>query len=572
MPSQVQTVIKIDLCASKAFSALKEASNPLIRTDALKKLLDVSRQVFPDSEDRFPDGSFYKADGDAVYYLIEKPSVALRGAIEFMQSWYEQGLPAYPECRAFLDRGFVDQVPAPGKAELTGKVFENILVFEKGLQEGKIFLTEEVVDNTDHTMTKFVYHSTYSPRKGEQIRVYSVDYLDPRTVADSSLIHALFVANPKSSEARSRFYELFLIEYLLETAELSDLQTLIVWARQRNYPLPPKNELQKLLSSSDWISADTGAAPPRYRLKPEARTEIDQAKQTYLQAQKACVEEVSKSVMDTVKSSAALEGVKLDQLVEEYLCSVFSEIRMMANYFRSTYHLFESGPETFRRFEHIIKRHLGEIRRGYFEEWRDAFLLGLKVACEKDNLYIASVFHNVLATYYLNRASQASAYQVDKLKRRHIYIDTNVLYSLLVPASNYHDIAHYFVSRLQKLGVSVRVFPFTVDEYEHSLREVERNMGSGGPSQFIIEWNPWLYQEFKLNEAKYLGRMSVCRLTFSVLEDAAVTKENTDAVSERLAVHGLALESEYRLARTPEHDGELTMGPLTVLGLHLPTE
>lgn len=219
----------------------------------------------------------------------------------------------------------------------------------------------------------------------------------------------------------------------------------------------------------------------------------------------------------------------------------------MANYFRSTSHLFESGPDTFKRLDYIIKRHFGDISYKYFDEWRDAFLLGLKTVSEKGNLYIASVFHNVLATYYLNRASQASAYQVDRLKKREIYIDTNVLYSLLVPASNYHETTSYFVSRLKKLGINLRVFPFTLEEYEHSLQIVERNVGPQGPSEFVVRWNPWLYQEYKLNSSRYLGRISVCRMSFSILQDMPLTDENRNVINKRLAEQGLVLEDRYEM-------------------------
>src|SRR6266571_490893 len=119
-------VAKIDLVGSKVFAQAREKQEPDVRTRALNKLLDVAKGSFPQADSSFPAGTFYKADGDAVTYILESPSVALRSAIEFMQTWYQEGLPTFPECRVFLDYGALDTLVVPGKVELTGKPFENI--------------------------------------------------------------------------------------------------------------------------------------------------------------------------------------------------------------------------------------------------------------------------------------------------------------------------------------------------------------------------------------------------------------------------------------------------------------
>jgi hypothetical protein len=191
----IATIIKIDLCKSKAFASQGERFNPSVRTRALSRLMTISQSCFPLSDLPYPKGSFYKADGDAVYYIIDKPSVGLRGVIEFMQSWYHQALPDYPECQVFLDRGYIEQIPVPGKTELTGKPFENISVFEKGLEERKIFLSGGVIESADQTMATFRFYQSVIPREGDSLKLYIVDSLDPRTIQDSSLIHALDTFN-----------------------------------------------------------------------------------------------------------------------------------------------------------------------------------------------------------------------------------------------------------------------------------------------------------------------------------------------------------------------------------------
>ena len=65
-----QVVTKIDLCGSKAFAAAQATKDPLVRSDVLKRLLELSQRCFPASSVPYPGGSFYKADGDAVYFIL----------------------------------------------------------------------------------------------------------------------------------------------------------------------------------------------------------------------------------------------------------------------------------------------------------------------------------------------------------------------------------------------------------------------------------------------------------------------------------------------------------------------
>lgn len=533
-------VVKIDLCRSKIFAGEQERRNPSIRTDALNRMIEVSKASFPRADEPYPQGSFYKADGDALYYIVEKPSVALRGAIEFMQTWCHQGIPQYPECRIYLDRGHIDAIAAPGRTELTGKPFENISVFEKGLDEGKIYLTLDVVESVDQTMAKFRFYRSVVPRKGESLRLYVVDFDDPRTVSDSSLLHALFVAHPVGTEARERLFELFVVEYLLDHGTLDDVALFETWARGKNYPLPPTAQLRGIMTKFSFVELQPAGS---YRLRAGAKEEVENAREHFRRARESCTTEVMRSVVDGTGRKSAVEGLVLSDMLEEYLCAVFSEIRMMANYFWATLQLFDAGPEHFARFDYVLRRRLDDERLAYFDEWRRGFLNGLRNVSAEGNLYIAAVFHNVLATYYLNRAGQTSPYQIDKLKQRDIFLDTNIFYSLLVPASSYHEVTQYFMQRLTKMGILARILLVTLAEYEEHLAFVERNTDARGqPSALLVRKNPWLWQEYKKNPARYLQRFGVCRQMFSVAHELVVEEENYTELSERLKVKGVQLE------------------------------
>lgn len=107
------------------------------RKQLLEKLLEISRGKFPQSDKKYPSGSYYKAEGDAVYFILEKPTVALRAAIEFMQAWFNAkvaDLDRCPDCRIIIDRGDIQSVDTPAGADFVSPAFENIAVAEKGLQ------------------------------------------------------------------------------------------------------------------------------------------------------------------------------------------------------------------------------------------------------------------------------------------------------------------------------------------------------------------------------------------------------------------------------------------------------
>ena len=533
------TVVKIDLCGSKTYAAQREAANPTVRTDALKRLLTASQASFPNATAAYPSGSFHKAEGDAVYYVLEKPSVALRGAIEFMQLWFNETYVDLPDCRVFLDRSSIDVLEVVGRTELTGRAFENISLIEKGRPEGRIYVSRGVVDAVDSTMARFGFIETLEVRTGESLGLFCVDFDDPRTVRDTSLVHALFVAHPRADEARERIFELFLFEYLLEANEMRTIQEFSIWARAKDYSLPSNDHLMALLKRSPSFEQQDGI----WRLTDVARAEVTASREEYRESRTGCVAIVREALRNATRRSDADEGLPLEDIAEEYLCGVFSETRIMANYFRSTEQLFDSPPDLFDRFDYILRRRLDSARCAYYAEWRRGFITGLKAAASDRNAFISAVFHNVLATYYLNRAGQVSAYQVERLKERAIYLDTNVLYSLLVEASPFHEVASYFIERLAKLGTRARVLPISVWEYEESLLFVERNYDSHGPREPIVRRNPWLFQQFMSDRARYLDSMAVCRQAHSVARDLEVTEENHQVIATRLSELGLELEA-----------------------------
>lgn len=163
----IATIVKIDLVGSKSVSAAHQLKNPAIRKQLLEKLIEISKSRFPQSDQKFPAGSFYKAEGDAAYFILDKPTVALRATIEFMQSWFNVRLPDLekcPDCRIMIDRGDIQTVDTPAGDDFVSAAFENIAVAEKGLQGGGIYASSDVVENCDRTLARFTSYSSVQPR------------------------------------------------------------------------------------------------------------------------------------------------------------------------------------------------------------------------------------------------------------------------------------------------------------------------------------------------------------------------------------------------------------------------
>lgn len=127
-----------------------------------------------------------------------------------------------------------------------------------------------------------------------------------------------------------------------------------------------------------------------------------------------------------------------------------------------------------------------------------------------------------------------------------------MLYSSRVPASGYHDSVNYFVDRLRELGVIIRVFPFTVEEYEKSLALTEQEFNK--KSTFLLRWNPWLYQEFMLHQARYLGQIGVCRQQYSVAKGKAVASGAYDAIDSELNKNDMSLDRDFTRLSADERD------------------
>ena len=541
-----QVVVKIDLCKSKLFSREREAEDPEIRKVLAEKLEEIALEQFPYSEKKYPEGSFYKAEGDAVYFILEKPTVAIRSAIEFMKEWFYRGIKqSFPEAKIIIHRGRIDSISVPEGKDFVGKVFEDISVVEKTLDEGNIYVTEHVRKNADLTISKFVNYGRRKVSANETVTIFCVAFCDPRTFENDALAHLLFIAHKESAETRNKIFRFFLVEYLIENGQLSELDKFEDWSRSKGYSYLPRNEIKQLLSDKTLFELECIGNISTYRLREERILEIKREQEKYKVAVEQAVKTVCDEIIKDTGTEKAIDGFDIKKIMDEYLCGLFSEIRMMANYFRDTFHFYESDLKTFERYDYIIDRNLVNLDETVANKWKKAFIRGLKKVSEQESIYISAIFHNILAGYYMNRSFHSSPYQLEKLQNRRIFLDTNVLYSIRCESSSYHERVQYFVERLKAINVHLKVYPFTLEEFETSLRRVEIEYKKDPYSPFWITWNPWLYQEFKSRPYKYLNDIGVCRITYSVAKDRPILKENYTALEEESGKINIAIESNY---------------------------
>jgi hypothetical protein len=376
------------------------------------------------------------------------------------------------------------------------------------------------------------------------LRLFRVEFEDPRTLRDSSLIHAFFVAHPAAQSVRIRLIELFLVEYMMENGSLIAIDHFETWLDQHHYPALSPAMVVDTLASSEYFYRPAEASFA-YALRAETREDIEAERISYTRSQTECIELVKTSLREVTDSEAPVELTNLLPLVDEYLSAVFFEIRLMANYLRRTDQVFESSTQTLRKFDHIINRRLKGLSEGATDIWRTSFIRGLKRAAELKNAYVATIFHNVLATYYLNRSQRTARYQRDRLKGRTLYVDTNVLYAARVGASSHHEISMYLLAQLGDLGFGLRVFPFSIREYEDSLRSVDRAFHNGVPEPWVIENNPWIYQEFRLNHSAYFT-FSACREVHSISKAETFSEVDFDRMDEELAPLGIKIERNFQ--------------------------
>lgn len=324
-----------------------------------------------------------------------------------------------------------------------------------------------------------------------------VNYEDPRLFSDSSLVHALFIADPYGDEIRIRTFEALLISYFVEknttSALLSDVND---YLENKNCPIPEETTIEQLLSNSKYLEKKG----TKLVLRTSQIENLMEVRKEFKESREDTIHAMLTALAKKVGVSNEVLSAKVDVagLIEEYLCAVFLEIRMMANYFRSTTTLFQRLSES-SEFDYIISKHFSTIlkdgpdRKEHFILIRSLFIESLAGLAHENNKYFASIFHNVLTLYYLNRNYKYAHGQLSRLKEKEIFLDTNTLYAFVCEASDYYSLLHYSLDKLNSMGARLSIFDKSLEEYHESLDFAMKNYHRGRETGFFLKpARPWI--------------------------------------------------------------------------------
>ena len=533
------TIVKLDLCGSKRFfDQHRHRAN--IRQKTLAKLTQASTEIFPNGHMRYPMGSLYATQGDCVYYILADPTTAVRCTIDFLRKW-EALTDALPDCRAVVDAGVVGESPLGDRTELTSSAFENISVIEAHYGAGEIGVTERVKTATNPSLVNFIGRRETTITEHRSVTSWIANYENPRLLSDSSLVHALFVASPKSTTVRARTYEALIVECVMETAgrraSLTQIQEAI---REKQCPVIDVPQLNDIVNESEHLVSDGNYV----ELAPIAEGSFETIRRNFQRSRDSFVKRVAERFADRIKLRPEVIETRLDiaALLERYICAVFLEFRSMAAYMVNTVRVIDDLSSD---FDHIIVQALGKSFARSDEKFmffKRAFLDSIKEAIDKESVYVASVFHNVLMLYYLNRNERYIHEQVATIRTKRIYFDTNTLYAYMCHSSEHHSLVAYCVEKLGVMGVRPIVFDRSVQEYNESISSVAANVGQMKHLRSALEYDPWILQEYETNRAAYSHNLGYCIEMHRIpAGDKRDTKEVSEVESELLE-KGMLLE------------------------------
>lgn len=539
-----RAIVKIDLVGSKSYMDKAVLFDPKARVSTLQFLYDRVREIFPYADQNFPEGTFYDTQGDCAYLIIEKPTVALRATIDFMRVWFG-AKESLPDCRAVIDFSGVDQIEVNGRIDATSQAFEDISQIEKDFGAGEIAVTEILKNRVDPTLVQFGGRHEHWITEKRPITTYLARYDDPRLLQDSSLVQALFVSSHSAEQARFRAIEATVIEAVVSNdgreVSFDDLRT---WFENHNLPTVSTNTLREIADRAVLLKVNNRG---RFYLDKSAKNKVQTVREQFNQDRKLTVDKVSSSIADSLKiESADLDRkIAIVDLIEEYLCAVFLELRMMANFFKSTQTLFErlsAGTE----YDYILRRRTRDFigdSNELFLKFKTAFLKALQIVTNPTNRYIAAIFHNVLMLYYLNHNPNYIAGQIEKLRKKRYHWDTNVLYAYKCRSSQFHTIAEHTLKKLRQLGANVTVYKRSVKEYQDSLRTTfNRSKKNNGAELALSDRRPWIWEEYNINPSSYAGNFEYCVAVHQIPKGETSPPDDWyDAAKQELGKEGIEI-------------------------------
>lgn len=533
-----KAIIKIDACGSKEYVTSSKTFDPQsMRIELFSKICEIAKEVYPDSDKKFPEGSLYSGQGDCIYVLLDNPSYAIRATIDFLKKWYE-AISEYPDCRAVIDYDDVNVDNSVGRVEALSEALENVNIIEKNAGKGEIVVTKKIYELLKTKNAYRFRESGFVEIKQRRIDIFKVDYENQRTVEEDYLVQTIFIADEKSELLRERSICLLVLNYLVARNKKIPLQEMIEQMTISEKIDIGKEKLLSLLNNNEMFTIEK----EEISINKEYLTKIETVREDYITSKNDCTEFIADEIGSAIgiDKKYLLDSISLAPMIEKYLVSVFNEIKMVAFFYNEKTD-FYNRLKDISEFDSCLKKEYEVIRTLSTEEFslfKESFLKALAKLTNKNNTYIASIFHNILSNYYLNRNDRYLLNQINKLKQKKYYIDTNVLYSYLVTASHYNSITKYVIKKLLAFGIEIRIFDKSVSEYNESLKLALKAYTNNNNRVINSTYMPWIAHEYNSHSIEYRNSFEYCIKLHSIKLDGTM-EENKKELKKR---HSLSLE------------------------------
>jgi hypothetical protein len=526
-------VVKIDLCGSKKY--MTASKSPDARVEVLEKLTKHAVDHFPYASNRFPQGSLYNPAGDAIYIILDRPTVALKKTIEFMKSWSSE-VPTYPDCRAVIDYNEITEVKVANSLDLVGEIFEDINEIEKLYGAGEIGVTDRIVRYSDTTIVGFIKPVESKIKDIRKVKSWSVNYDNPRTLNMSLVAHALFVASPESAKVRERAIEAIIIDHLISTKNTITIISLITYLKKNNYPYISEQFLIEIVLSSKYLKLFEN----QVSINEETRESFNLISKEFEESKSEALNYISGELSKklSLEKNDIETGVNISELTEEYLSAIFLEIRMIANHYNSKDLFFEDLVSK-TEFDYVIKKFVSDLfPEEAFHYFKRIYLSSLLDLTVKENIYIASIFHNVLLLYYLNRNPELTIHQKYKINKKELFLDTNTYYALKCKTSQFNKLINLVFERLRAMECKFYIFDKSIEEFNGSLSNTLKKYKS--PHQYLDpSKKPWIRKEYESYPFEYAHDFDFCIKSFQVPQNDQYPNCEFSILSQFLLKQGL---------------------------------
>ena len=135
---------------------------------------------------------------------------------------------------------------------------------------------------------------------------------------------------------------------MLRDTPKANLKIINDWLSNKGCPELPVSTLSDIVKNSKHLNL---CGTNEVELRLDSKTRFTEMRNYYEKEVEAALELLRSTISTHIKS---LEHFNFRPVVEEYLCAVCLEIRMMANYFRSTHSLFQRLEES-SEFDYVLK-------------------------------------------------------------------------------------------------------------------------------------------------------------------------------------------------------------------------